>query len=173
MISKSSVEVKTKELLNKCSITDAPIPVEQVAKKLGVEIRFSPLDEELSGMIFIKDGQAIIGVNSMHHPNRQRFTIAHELGHFILHKKHITSEIHVDKQFRVLMRDGKSATGTELIEIEANRFAASLLMPADLVAKALDEREFDIDDETPLMELAKQFKVSKQTMEYRIRNLGI
>ncbi len=173
MTSNSAVELKTKELLSNLGIKEAPIPVELIAKKLGVDVRFSPLDDELSGMIFMQGGKAIIGVNSMHHPNRQRFTIAHELGHFILHKKHITSEIHVDKQFRVLMRDGKSATGTERIEIEANRFAASLLMPEDLVAKALDEHEFDIDDEAPLVDLAKQFKVSKQTMEYRIRNLGI
>lgn len=173
MTSKSTVEGKATELLRQLGITDAPIPVDLIAKRLGVEIRFSPLDDELSGMVFINDGKAIIGVNSMHHPNRQRFTIAHELGHFVLHKKYITNEIHVDKKFRVLMRDGKSTTGTELIEIQANRFAASLLMPEDLVAKLLDERTFDIDDETPLMELAKQFKVSKQTMEYRIRNLGI
>ena len=88
-------------------------------------------------MIYIKDGVPIIGVNSLHHPNRQRYTIAHELGHLELHRQLITSEVHVDKGFPVLMRDPKSATGTELHEIEANQFAAELLMPRTLIEQAL------------------------------------
>ena len=92
-------------------------------------MRFSPFDDELSGMVYIKEGTPIIGVNSLHHPNRQRFTIAHELGHLELHRPMITSSVHVDKNFPALMRDPRTATGTERIEIDANRFAAELLMP--------------------------------------------
>lgn len=157
------------ELLEKQGIQTAPIPVEKLAKALGAKIRFSPLDEELSGMIFIKDGVPIIGVNSMHHPNRQRFTIAHELGHLMMHRDHLTSEVHVDKQFRVLMRDSVASTGTELIEIEANKFAAELLLPSFLIDELLTTGAFDIDDEAPLDALAKKFRVSKQTLEFRIR----
>ena len=121
-------------------------------------------------MIHIKDGIIIIGVNSLHHPNRQRFTIAHELGHLELHRDMITSNVHVDKNFPGLMRDAVSATGTESIEIEANQFASELLMPRLLIEQALAGKQFDIDDSGPIEELAKKFKVSKQALEYRIRN---
>lgn len=116
--------VRAQELLGRLGIQSVPTPVEKIAKLLGAELRFSPLDNELSGMVYIKDEVPIIGVNSLHHPNRQRFTIAHELGHLELHRKMITSNVHVDKNFLVLMRDPKAATGTELFEIQANQFAA-------------------------------------------------
>jgi len=68
------------------------------------------------------------------------------------------------------MRDSKSATGTELIEIRANQFAAELLMPSTLINLALAGKQFDIEDDGPIEELAKKFRVSKQALEYRIRN---
>jgi Zn-dependent peptidase ImmA (M78 family) len=144
--------------------------VEKIAKELGAQVRFAPFDDELSGMVHIKDGVPIIGVNSLHHPNRQRFTIAHELGHLEFDREMITSSIHVDKGFPGLMRDSKSATGTELIEIRANQFAAELLMPSTLINLALAGKQFDIEDDGPIEELAKKFRVSKQALEYRIRN---
>lgn len=156
------------DLLKAQNIRSAPIPVDKIAKAMGVQLKFSPLDDELSGMIFIKNGTPIIGVNSLHHPNRQRFTIAHELGHLVMHRNILEKEVHVDKQFRILMRDGVAATGTDTIEIEANRFAAELLLPSFLLDELLS-KEFDIDDEAPLEALAKKFKVSKQMLEYRIR----
>ena len=168
-IQKPDPQKLARELLIKEGIENAPVPVEKLAKALGAQIRFSPLDDELSGMIFIKDGIPIIGVNSLHHPNRQRFTIAHEIGHLVMHKDHLSNEVHVDKQFRVLMRDGDASNGTNLIEIEANRFAAELLMPEFLLAKLITSNTFDIDDEAPLDSLAKKFRVSKQTLEFRMR----
>ncbi len=158
-------------LLKKLSIHSLPVPVQKIAKSLGAEIRFSPLDEELSGMIYIMERVPIIGVNSLHHLNRQRFTIAHEIGHLELHREILLGQVHVDKGFSVLMRDSSSATGTQRIEIEANRFAAELLMPEYLLEHALD-RAFDIDDDRPFAEVAKRFGVSKQALEYRIRNMA-
>jgi len=162
-------QVSAREVLAKLGIKKMPVPVEKIAKALGAVVRFSPLDEELSGMVYIKDGVPVIGVNSLHHPNRQRFTIAHEIGHLIMHRDMISEHVHVDKQFRVLMRDSKSTTGLEEIEVQANQFAAELLIPSSL----FDPSEItasDIDDSAPLDELAKKFRVSKQMLEYRIRN---
>jgi Zn-dependent peptidase ImmA (M78 family) len=164
--------LRAQELLAHLGIHTVPTPVEKVAKRLGAQVRFSPFDHELSGMIYVKDGVPIIGVNSLHHPNRQRFTIAHELGHLQLHRPMITSNVHVDRSFPALMRDPRSATGTERVEIEANRFAAELLMPRKLIEQALAARQFDIDDDGPIDELAKRFRVSKQAVEYRIRHRG-
>src|SRR5438093_13625316 len=116
-------------ILDRLAIKSPPAPLEKIAKALGAQVRFAPFDDELSGMIYIKAGLPIIGVNALHHPNRQRFTVAHELGHLELHRYMITTAVHVDKEFPALMRDSNSATGMERIEIEANQFAAALLMP--------------------------------------------
>ncbi|MDV4179766.1 ImmA/IrrE family metallo-endopeptidase [Rhizobium brockwellii] len=155
----------------------APIPVDKIAKGLGALVRYSPLDNELSGMIYIKDGTPIIGVNALHHINRQRFTIAHECGHLELHRDLLSSQVHVDKEFSVPMllnRDHQSSLGTEPIEIQANRFAAALLVPHALLQEILDGRlaSVDIDDESPLDELARKFRVSKSMMEYRLKSLS-
>lgn len=156
------------DLLKSHNIRSSPVPVDKIAKAMGVQLKFSPLDDELSGMVFIKEGTPIIGVNSLHHPNRQRFTIAHELGHLVMHRNILENEVHVDKQFKILMRDNLASSGTDNIEIEANKFAAELLLPSFLLDELLS-KEFDIEDEGPLEALAKKFKVSKQMLEYRIR----
>jgi Zn-dependent peptidase ImmA (M78 family) len=163
---------RARQLLARLAIKPPPTPVEKIARALGAQVRFAPFDDELSGMIYVKDGVPIIGVNSLHHPNRQRFTIAHELGHLEFDREMITSSIHVDKGFPRLMRDSTSATGTEKIEIRANQFAAELLMPSTLIEEALAGKQFDIDDDAPIEELAKKFRVSKQALQYRIGNQG-
>ena len=122
-------------------------------------------------MIYSKRRSPIIGVNSLHHSNRQRFTIAHEVAHLILHRRLIADHVHVDKRFPILMRDSNSATGTQRMEMEANSFAAELLMPSFLLLPMLKKNGFDIDDEKPLEKLSRKFRVSKQALDYRIRNI--
>jgi Zn-dependent peptidase ImmA (M78 family) len=169
-----SPSAQAQQVLAELGIKSPPTPLEKIAKARGAVIRYAPLDDELSGMIYIKDGIPIIGVNSLHHPNRQRFTIAHELGHLELHRARISNEVHVDKKFTGelprLMRDATSAAGTEDIEIQANQFAAELLMPRAFIDQALAGKQFDIEDDGPIEELAKKFRVSKQALEYKIRS---
>ena len=170
MLQPGEISRCVEELLEEHGVTTAPVPVEKIARSLGARLRFSPLDEELSGMIYLRGGTPIIGVNSQHHRNRRRFTIAHEIGHLLLHRAEIADQVHVDKRFRVLMRDANSAAGTERMEIEANQFAAELLMPTFL-AEMLSKQGFDIDDEKPLKRLAAKFRVSRQALEFRIMNM--
>lgn len=153
-------------------VKSAPVQVERIAKSLGAILRFSPLDEELSGMIHIKDNVPIIGVNSLHHPHRQRFTIAHEIGHLILHKHLITESVHVDKAFPVLMRGVTSALGTDTVEIDANAFASQLLIPTSLLGQIKLPGSFDIDDDSPMEELAKKFRVSRKVVEFRLASIN-
>lgn len=166
-----TIQERAQALLEEQGVTSAPVPVERLAKALGAQLRFSPLDDELSGMIYVKDGTPIVGVNALHHPNRQRFTIAHELGHLQLHRPEITKEIHVDKGFPMLMRNAVSATGVNEMEIEANFFAAEILMPETFLAASLDDEPFDIDDDGAVSALAKQYKVSTAAMRFRLGNL--
>ena len=165
------------DLLSRFAIRTLPVPVDRIAKGLGAQLRFSPLDEKLSGMIYISENTPIIGINSLHHPNRQRFSIAHEIGHLVLHRNLISGKVHVDKEFKIRLTtlncDEMSALGSDRIEVEANNFAARLLMPEALLRQALAGKPFDIDNEGPLDELAKRFRVSRQALEYRIRNLAL
>jgi Zn-dependent peptidase ImmA (M78 family) len=158
-------------LIAELKIKKAPVSVDKIARHIGAVIRNSPLDTEISGMVFIKDGVPVIGVNALHHPNRQRFTIAHEIGHLVLHRDYIGSHLHVDKQYPVLMRDSKASQGIDRIEIEANQFAAELLMPRALILELLDDEGVDLDDEGPIEMLALRFKVSKQAMTHRLSSL--
>lgn len=168
---KTTFSKQTKKLLNDSGIKKEPVPIERIANKLGAQLRYSPLDDEISGMVYIKEGTPIIGINSLHHPNRQRFTLSHETAHLILHKNEITKEIHVDKEFPMLMRDSVSSSGKDRMEIEANAFAAELLMPEEFLIKALGGKGFDIDDDEMVNKLAKQFKVSKSAMRFRLGKL--
>ena len=156
-------------LLDDCGIRAPPIPVGVVASELGAEIRYSPFDGELAGMLVRRDeGKPVIGVNSAHHINRQRFTIAHECAHLCLHKG---KDVYIDRSFRVNVnrRDGRSAQAVDPDEIEANRFAAELLMPHMMILD--DLIELDIEDDIELRELADKYQVSLQALTHRINNL--
>jgi len=167
---KRAAQAAAEKVLADYNIQAAPVPVDRIAKQMGAQLRFSPLDQELSGMIFIKDGVPIIGVNSLHHPNRQRFTIAHEIGHLVLHRQALISAVHVDKDFK-LFRGPKTAEISEPMEVAANYFGSALLVPKAFIDPFLDELHVDMDDEKPLEELAQKFRVSKQVLTYRIQNL--
>jgi len=106
-------------------------------------------------------------VNSRHHPNRRRFTIAHELGHFRLHRG---VAIHIDEDFRVNLRDEDSSKGVSWEEVEANRFAAELLMPTGFLFQ--DVEKFKNIDKQAVQNLARRYRVSSQSMEIRLANLG-
>ena len=92
-------------LVNKLGLKAPPVPVEKLAKALGARVEYTPFDDELSGMAFVRDGKPVIGVNSNHHPNRQRFTIAHELAHVVLHRSKLEATVLIDKGRNFIPRD--------------------------------------------------------------------
>ena len=148
-----------------------PVRIERIAKIHGIRIRYEPLDDELSGMIFFKHNQAVIGVNAHHSPNRQRYTIAHELGHFFLHADILREGAHVDTVITMLNRDQDAALGTINIEIEANQFAAELLMPRHMIDNYLRAEGLGsaaVSDEAVVGSMAKAFKVSTAAMAIRL-----
>ncbi|MDE0177884.1 MAG: ImmA/IrrE family metallo-endopeptidase [Gammaproteobacteria bacterium] len=141
-----------------------------IAEWLGATVRYAPHKGELAGMLIRDDAERgiVIGVNSLHRPNRQRFTIAHECGHLLLHKG---KRSFVDRSFRIDRRDEVSSQATDAEEIEANRFAAELLMPHQMIKEDLMARRPDIEDEDELRELADKYGVSLQAMMLRIRTV--
>jgi Zn-dependent peptidase ImmA (M78 family) len=171
MVDIAGATARATELVERFGVKTPPVPVERIAKQLGVIVQYAPFDDELSGMAFLKEGIAIIGINSNHHPNRQRYTLAHELAHIYLHRPHLEAGVHVDQSsVNSLRRDLVSAEGTDSLEREANAFAAELLMPRKLLAGTLDDRMLDLDDDR-LLALAKRFKVSLMALQYRLQRI--
>ena len=155
-----------RQLLAKAKINTPPVEVEKVAKQQKVKVKFAALEGNISGLLFRKQGRAVIGVNALHPPVRQRFTLAHELGHFLLgHRGDFFLPV-------ILFRDSKSQEGTHEEEISANRFAAELLMPEDMVRKELKNHSIELDDEEAVEKLAAKFRVSTQAMTIRLQYLG-
>lgn len=166
-------EREASRLLNELGITSPPVPVHKIVRHVGVHIAKQKFTGDVSGILFREDGEATIGVNRDHHKHRQRFTIAHELGHYLLHPG---QPLIVDKQVRVNYRDRVSSLATDRQEIEANAFAAQLLMPDRLVtdlAERLLAGDPSMDDETLVESLNGRFDVSAQAMRYRLANLGV
>ncbi|KJC41503.1 hypothetical protein UP09_20675 [Bradyrhizobium sp. LTSP885] len=157
-----------RSILREFGISTPPVPIERIIKSRKIVLQYAPLDEDLSGMAYIKDGIGIIGVNALHHPNRQRFSAAHELAHHVLHAPDIRQAVHVDKGIRILFRDDVSALGTEPMEIEANAFASELLIPGELLAAALEGSGVDIEDEAAVEAVARRFRVSPAAMRFRL-----
>jgi len=128
--------------------------------------------KDVSGMLYRRGTATVMVVNAHHHPHRQRFTIAHEIGHHRLHD----ADAYLDGTATLRFRDGTSATGTDQEEREANGFAACLLMPAPWVHERFVQlltgrRALDEDD--AIVRLARQFDVSEQAMRFRLVNLGL
>ena len=163
-------EATARRLIKEYGIEKPPVPVESLAERQGAQISYSPFEGDLSGMVFRDDAKVIIGVNSLHHPNRQRFTIAHELGHMLLHTG---QEIHVDRTYRVNLRDDLSSQAVSPEEIEANTFAATLLMPEEMLIEDLRGQEIDFENEDQLRTLAAKYEVSLQAFNLRLINLGL
>jgi len=168
------VKATARRLLHACSIVQAPVDVEAVAAKLGAVVSFEAFKEELSGVLVKEKTRTVIGVNSFHSKTRQRFTIAHECGHLVLEHP---GEIFVDQTIKTVnKRDSLSSQATDRSEIDANRFAAELLMPENLVVEAVQrhyKKKPDISSPQLIDELADEFQVSPQAMEYRLTNLGM
>jgi len=133
---------------------------------LGINIQVVPLDDELSGMAFTKSGSKFIIVNAAHHMNRRRFTISHEIAHHVLHSEELSGKVHVDKT--IFARNSRSTTGEDLFEVEANAFAAELLMPRNELRKV---GQIDVNDDDRVAQLAREFRVSSAAMAVRIENL--
>lgn len=165
-----SIEQCSEQLLRAVGMSAVPIDVIAIARHLGIGVVAQPLEDAVSGMLIVRSDRAAIGVNEEHHPHRQRFTIAHELGHYLLHRE--TTNLFVDSAL-TFYRDDSSADGVYQQEIEANAFAAALLMPADTLRKALDDRAIDLYDERTVWKLATTFGVSQQALTIRLVKLGL
>lgn len=174
-VRQKAIRARVNEILAKNGISAAPVDVEAIAKALGAEIRRKPTEKAISGFMLRDRERTIIGVNENHSRTRQRFTIAHEIGHLLLHE---SEKLHIDEYapgYSLFRRDPKSSDGTDVIEREANFFAAELLMPQSFLEKdTAGHSVVDLldPDERVLRDLAKKYRVSVQALTFRLANLG-
>ncbi|PDT13963.1 hypothetical protein CO670_25400 [Rhizobium sp. J15] len=139
-----------------------PLDVEGLATSIGLKISLESLPNEISGYLKKKDGYWMLGVNALHHPNRRRFTIAHELGHYFLHR-HLGNF-----EDKAIFRRDQQANPREY---EANEFAARLLMPEDrflMVKQEYGDNVSAIAREFGVSELATQFRIDNVTRHLEI-----
>ena len=156
------------KLLKKYSLSKSRVEVMRIAEDEGINVLEQDLESDISGILVIREGRAAIGYNRLHHSNRQRFTVAHELGHYVLHR-HLR-DLFIDDTL-TFYRDEASSEGEYLQEIQANSFAAELLMPRGMLKEILTTQKIDIHDQDNISSLASKFGVSEQSLTYRLINL--
>lgn len=142
-------------------IQTEPINIKKVITDIfGIDVIKADLDRNISGFIErLGEKNWGIYVNQYENPKRQKFTMAHELGHFIRHKNILLAGSHADQ---ILFRDDKNST----IEMEASSFAANLLMPEDKFAEYIAQGNNTIE------KLAEKFDLSETAVRYRAYKLG-
>ena len=168
----SHVVKKAEDLALKYSEAPA-VDVKKIAAKLGLRVYESDLENDVSGILVRRENISFCFYNSKDAHTRQRFTIAHEMAHFVLgHQDQQGEDVHVDKGNFMLFRDQRSRTGLVPIEREANAFAAALLMPSKLINAELKNYGLPLSD-IDVTNLAKTFDVSEQAMVIRLLKLGL
>ena len=165
-----AAERRAQDVLDQLGIRTAPVDVELVAGHLGIPVIRESLEPGMSGVLVIGDGQAAIGVNRNHHPRRQRFTIAHEIAHYLLHTS--DGDLFVDDML-TFYRDDQLSAGAYRKEREANALAAALLMPQGLIEEHIRQRQIDLYDDSAIALLARHFDVSEQALTIRLMHLDL
>lgn len=161
VIEATEPKAAARETLEKSGQDRIPVSIKSIATRLGVGLFFRPFPDALSAFLLRGDGRSVIGVNSNQSSDRQRFSAAHECGHFVL--RHADDALF---DYAVpATSDGEPPGYDWQNEREANTFAAELLMPADR-----------LQAEAPTMSLARlarRYEVSQEAMSFRLLNLGL
>lgn len=142
-------------------LREKPVRLGSLAQSLGLKVKLSALGRGLSGQIEHDNGTCTIKINRHETRERQRFTLAHEIAHYLLHRDVI--EANGSIRDNVLYRSGQP----EQIEFEANRLAADLIMPIKQVHSDLEATGVPVND-TVIEKLAQEWQVSKAAMEIRL-----
>lgn len=163
--------MKLNEIFEKINYfaSNIPVDVEGLALALDLKVERQNLSDEICGMIKKADNSYIIIVNQNHPQTRQRFTISHELGHYIYHRNKIGDGIVDNALYRQTTYSGITNNDINARdEQQANNFAANLLMPSssiDKIIKELGSINADV--------LAQRLNVSIQAIAIRLNNLNL
>jgi Zn-dependent peptidase ImmA (M78 family) len=143
-----------------------PADVDLVAQKLGIDIVRQDFVPEIDGLYLRIPGcPPVIAINSSYvkPPGRQRFTVAHEIGHHLLSRGRTTTD-------RVIFLDGADTTKSSM-ERACDRFAALLLMPEEIFRAY--HKDLSANPEHRVAILADRFGVSIAAIRRRLRDLDL
>lgn len=172
----SEIRETAEKFCEENSITEYPVEIVRLCNDNGLKVYEEYLPEDTSGLIVVDekkwekyDSNQFIVVNLAESATRRRFTIAHELAHFLLHKKESKLYAHRDMS--------GSDSQKNSIESEANYFAANVLMPEKLVREKVSDIKSQVRGKVPSFVLAKEiadnFAVSEAAADVRLRQLRI
>ena len=168
-LSRSSIEDQARKILKAHDLYRIPVDPVVLANHLGIKVNNAKFSEEnLSGMVAKRGDDIQILVNQSDQAYRKRFTIAHEIGHYLLHLQDKDGEFadHEADLFRTEPGEEPQVAATRQREVEANRFAAALLMDGELVRSEWDRLR-------SIKAMSRLFNVSESAMGYRIGALGL
>ncbi len=155
------LDVNQKQIIEKHH-HEFPVKVGAIAKALNIIVKKATLPAGISGQIQEVDGVCTIRINRHDVKERQRFTVAHEIAHFLLHRAYLKEGI----TDTILYRSGLS----DEIEAQANRLAADIVMPLSLVQKSLGKYD-ELKVEQKIEKLAEESQMSTTAMRIRFEKL--
>lgn len=144
-------------------LMEYPVRLGAISERLGVKVLLSTLPRGTSGQIGQEDGHFVIRINRHEAKHRQRFTLAHELAHFLLHRERIVAEGGWSEN--ILLRAPNQPIE---IEYQANRLASDLVIPSHLLAQATADYKGPMTSEV-IEDLARRFGVSTAAMEIKLQ----
>ncbi len=135
LINNSAPRVEAWDLLRKFNISTIPINIYEICSLLNIEIKLKDLDSQ--GIFILKNGVKRILLNkNIQYESRKIFTVAHEIGHYIIPGH--------ENIYRCSKEDIEKYQSNNIIEREANEFAAELLMPENFFNKDVDQHSLSL-----------------------------
>lgn len=171
-MTEEEIKREVQEILDETELLLVPVEIIKIANYYGFSVFEFDMEDEVSGMILVNDNtiekygtNKIIVVNSNHSSTRKRFTVAHELAHYIIQGKPRKCYAHRDS----------GVYNSE--EREANSFASALLMPEDDLRSFIDSYEVHYGNKPTALNAVKlvmmRYNVSQSAAQVRLIKLGI
>lgn len=169
-MSKAEARLLADQLLRGHRVSKPPVKIRKLVKSQGVAIETEKLEPNVSSILF-RGKEPRITLNRRHSRSRQRFALAHALGHFLMHGGGGAAVFLTD--LTVHLRAGDPAR-SDPRELEANAFAMDLLLPEHLLRNELRESEgIDLSDESRIEDLAARYRISPHLLVLRLSRLGL
>lgn len=147
-----------------------PLDIHALVSQYGIEVQGRKMERSIPGMMVTTKSSALVTINENLPLNQQRFTLAHLLGHFVLHGK--SAEVFVDRTTPI-KGEGPEASKQLMQEAEANEFAGELLMPESIIRDRFgNSRPYPYNLES-LRPLAAQFGINELVLAIRLTQLGL
>lgn len=170
-LSDSVIEELVETVFEDTQLRSIPVKIIPIVKYYGFAVFQSAMPDNESGYIIVSEktiegfnAKKVIVFNSNHSDRRNRFTVAHELAHYIFHA---SEELYAHRD----------AGDSSIEEVNANSFASALLMPKKELESAVKQIKNEFFDSVPesvlVSRIADEFNVSRQAAEVRLRKSGL